>query len=89
MLSTGVDADRCNDACIPLLVLLYEVDDSFNFFQEQLQIEMVHTSTGPLEEVDDSFNFFLQQLQIEMVHTSPGPLEEVDDSDNFFLQQYK
>ena len=30
MLSTGVDAGRCNDARIPLLVLLYEVDDSFN-----------------------------------------------------------
>ena len=89
MLFTGVDAGRCNDARIPLLVLLYEVDDSVNFFLQQLQIEMVHTSTGPLEEVDDSFNFFLQQLQIEMVHTSPGPLEEVDDSDNFFLQQYK
>ena len=52
MLSTGVDADRCNDARIPLLVLLYEVDDSFNFFLQQLQIEMVHTSTGPLSNLD-------------------------------------
>ena len=52
MLFTGVDAGRCNDARIPLLVLLYEVDDSFNFFLQQLQIEMVHTSTGPLSNLD-------------------------------------
>ena len=52
MLSTGVDAGRCNDARIPLLVVLYEVDHSFIFFLQQLQIEMVHTSTGPLSNLD-------------------------------------
>ena len=31
---------------------LEEVDDSFNFFLQQLQIEMVHTSTGPLSNLD-------------------------------------